>query len=80
MLMGCAEGRSRRGGRFAVGVVLNIFEQALLLSSLVVFTAFILWHTTRAPSRQELALRVMALFAGAMVIVGARAVWGAGGA
>jgi hypothetical protein len=34
------------------GLVLSIFEQALLLGSLVVFTAFILWHTTRTPSRR----------------------------
>jgi hypothetical protein len=56
-----------------MGLVLNIFEQALLLGSLVVFTAFIFWHTTRTSNRQELALRVISLFTGAMVVVGAQA-------
>ena len=63
----------RMGRVMSVGLVLSIFEQALLLGSLAVFTAFILWHTTRAPNRQELALRVIALFTGAMVVVGAQA-------
>jgi hypothetical protein len=56
-----------------MGLVLNIFEQALLLGSLVVFTVFIFWHTTRTSNRQELALRVISLFTGAMVVVGAQA-------
>ena len=55
----------KREGTVVVGVVLGIFEQALLLGSLVVFTTYLLWHTTRTTSRQELALRLMSLFAGA---------------
>jgi hypothetical protein len=62
-----------------VGLVLSIFEQALLLGALFIFTAYILWHTTRATSRQELALRVMSLSAGTMVVVGSWTKAGAGG-
>jgi hypothetical protein len=50
---------SRMGRGDFGGLVLSIFEQALLLGSLTVFTAFILWHSSRAPSRRELALSVI---------------------
>lgn len=60
-----------------MGLVLGILEQALLLGPLVVFTTYILWHTTRTTSRQELALRLMSLSADA-VVVGTQAEAGAG--
>jgi len=56
-----------------VGVILSIFEQVLLLGSLLLFTGFVFWNATHGTNNLELALRVSALFAGALVIVGAQA-------
>ena len=52
-----------------MAVLLSIFEQALLLGSLALFTAYILWYTTHGTNSKELALRLMALFAGALVVI-----------
>jgi hypothetical protein len=55
-----------------MAVLLSIFEQALLLGSLVLFTGYVLWHTTHGTNSKELVLRLMALFVGAMVVIGAQ--------
>jgi hypothetical protein len=52
-----------------MAVLLSIFEQALLLGSLALFTAYVLWYTTHGTNSKELALRLMALFAGALVVI-----------
>jgi hypothetical protein len=56
-----------------VVTVLGVFEQALLLCSLALFVGFVLWHSVHGARSMELLLRVAALFAGAMVVVGSQA-------
>ena len=56
-----------------MGVVLGIFEQVLLLGSLLLFTGFVFYNATHGTNSMELALRVSSLFAGALVVVGAQA-------
>jgi hypothetical protein len=53
-------------------VLLNVFEQILLLGSLIFFTVYVIWHTIHGTNSKELVLRLMALFTGAIIVIGAQ--------
>jgi hypothetical protein len=55
-----------------VAVVLGVLEQILLLGSLILFVGIVFLTATRGTNGLERALRVLSLFVGAMVVVGAQ--------
>jgi IPT/TIG domain len=64
---------NRVSSRDALSTVFNTILHVLLLGSLVAFFCAIVWMAFKPPQSYERILRIAAIFAGAMVAVGARA-------